>query len=120
MSGLQLAHQIRSLRPDLPVILTSGYVNPEDQACANKLRIHAILTKPVNTKELLTTLRTLFAKRTRDDSPRASSRAAYAQATSSGLLASVPVIVATIGDDANAGVSTTGASSSLRIAGNFP
>lgn len=53
MSGLQLAHQIRKLRPDLPVILTSGYVNPEDEARAAKLRIHAILTKPVNTKDSL-------------------------------------------------------------------
>ena len=60
MSGLQLAHQIRRLRADLPVILTSGYINPEDQARADQLGIHAILTKPVNTKELLATLAGLF------------------------------------------------------------
>ncbi len=63
MSGLQLAHEVRKLRPDLPVILTSGYVNPEDQAKADRLGIRAILTKPVNLKELLATLAGLFANR---------------------------------------------------------
>ena len=63
MSGLQLAHQLRKLRADLPVILTSGYVNPDDQAKADRLGIRAILTKPVKTKELLSTLATLFAKK---------------------------------------------------------
>jgi PAS domain S-box-containing protein len=65
MSGLQLAEQIRELRSDLPVILTSGYVNPEDLSRANQIGVEAILTKPVNTKELLATLSTMFAKRTR-------------------------------------------------------
>ena len=60
MSGLQLAHQIRKVRPGLPVILTSGYISPEDQARADRLGIHAILTKPVNTKELLATLAGIF------------------------------------------------------------
>jgi PAS domain S-box-containing protein len=60
MSGLQLAHEICKMRPDIPVILTSGYINPEDQAKADRLGIRAILTKPVNTKELLATLAALF------------------------------------------------------------
>lgn len=67
MSGLQLAHQIRKLRPDIPVILTSGYISPDDQARADRLGIHTILTKPVNTKELLATLAALFAKQPRLD-----------------------------------------------------
>lgn len=62
MSGLQLAHQLRKVRPDLPVILTSGYVNPEDQAGADRLAIRAILTKPVNTKELLSTLAAILVQ----------------------------------------------------------
>ncbi len=60
MSGLQLTHQIRMIRPDIPVILTSGYINPEDQAKADRLGIRAILSKPVNTKELLATLAVVF------------------------------------------------------------
>jgi PAS domain S-box-containing protein len=62
MSGLQLAHQLRKIRPDLPVVLTSGYANPDDQEKANRLEIRAILTKPVNTKELLSTLAAILAR----------------------------------------------------------
>jgi PAS domain S-box-containing protein len=65
MSGLDLAQQVGKVRPDLPVILTSGYVGPEDQARANQLGVHAILTKPVNTKEMLSTLSALFENRVR-------------------------------------------------------
>jgi CheY-like chemotaxis protein len=65
ISGLQFAEEVRQLWPDLPVILTSGYVNPEDKAKADRLGIRAILTKPVNTKELLATLAGLFEKRTK-------------------------------------------------------
>jgi len=74
MSGLQLADEIRSIRADLPVILTSGYVSPEDQSRANELGIHAILNKPVNTKELLTTLAALFEKSRAANIHRASTK----------------------------------------------
>jgi CheY-like chemotaxis protein len=60
LSGLQLAHQIRKVRADLPVILLSGYVNPEDQVRADRLGIRAILTKPVNSYDLLNTLGAIF------------------------------------------------------------
>lgn len=65
MSGLQLAYQIHKFRKDIPVILTSGYISPEDQARAKRVGIYVVLTKPVNTKELLATLSTLFEKRAR-------------------------------------------------------
>jgi CheY-like chemotaxis protein len=72
ISGLQLVYQIRKFRKDIPVIMTSGYISPEDQTRAGRLGIHAILTKPVNTKELLATLAALFEKRTRvNDGTRA-------------------------------------------------
>ncbi len=63
ISGLQLAAEIHELRADLPVILTSGYINPDDQGKADKLGFHAVLTKPVNTTELLSTLAALFEGR---------------------------------------------------------
>jgi PAS domain S-box-containing protein len=67
MSGLQLAHQLRKIRPDLPVVLTSGYANPDDQEKANRLGIRAILTKPVNTKDLLSTLAAIFVQNGRSE-----------------------------------------------------
>jgi PAS domain S-box-containing protein len=72
MSGLQLAHQVRKIRADLPVILTSGYINPDDQAKADRLGIQAILTKPVDTKELLATLASIFEKSTKSSGNRPS------------------------------------------------
>lgn len=53
MSGLQLARELQAIRQDIPIILTSGYFGPDEQAAATKLGIRALLTKPVNPKELL-------------------------------------------------------------------
>jgi CheY-like chemotaxis protein len=63
MSGLQLAVEIRKIRSDLPVILTSGYIKPDDLNRAVQLGIRTILIKPVNGKELLDALADLFEKR---------------------------------------------------------
>jgi CheY-like chemotaxis protein len=46
MSGLELARQLLSLRPDLPILMTSGYVRPEDQKAAESLGIRHIILKP--------------------------------------------------------------------------
>ena len=46
MSGFELARQLRSLRPDLPILMTSGYVRPEDQKAAEALGIRHIILKP--------------------------------------------------------------------------
>jgi PAS domain S-box-containing protein len=63
MSGLQLAVEIRKIRSDIPVILTSGYINAHERHRASRLGIRTILVKPVNTKELLGALADLFEKR---------------------------------------------------------
>jgi PAS domain S-box-containing protein len=46
MSGFELARQLRSLRPDLPILMTSGYVRPDDQKAAEALGIRHIILKP--------------------------------------------------------------------------
>jgi len=56
MSGLVLARELRAIRPDVPVVLASGYVPPEEQEKAARLGIHDIVTKPVNLRELLAVL----------------------------------------------------------------
>ena len=60
MSGLQLAGELRRLRATIPIILTSGYFSPEDQMHAERLGVGALLTKPVNARELLSALRAIF------------------------------------------------------------
>jgi CheY-like chemotaxis protein len=63
MSGLQLAGEIRKVLSDIPVILTSAYINPDDLNRAVRLGIQTVLIKPLNTKELLGTLANLFNRR---------------------------------------------------------
>ncbi len=52
MNGLEVARQIRAIRPDLPVILTSGFsveLNREDLMAAG---ISELLIKPVGMNQL--------------------------------------------------------------------
>lgn len=46
MSGFDLARELLKLRPDLPIILTSGYIRPEDQKAADALGITHVILKP--------------------------------------------------------------------------
>jgi PAS domain S-box-containing protein len=46
MSGLDLVRELFKLRPELPIILTSGYIRPEDQRVADSLGIAQIILKP--------------------------------------------------------------------------
>jgi PAS domain S-box-containing protein len=64
MSGLQLAAELRELSRDIPIILTSGYFDPDDQITAQKLGVRATLAKPVNPKELLAVLGEILHERT--------------------------------------------------------
>jgi CheY-like chemotaxis protein len=52
MSGFDLARQLLQLRPDLPIIMASGYIRPEDQKAAEALGIHHLITKPSTIEEL--------------------------------------------------------------------
>jgi len=60
MSGLQLARELRNLGADIPILLTSGYFNPEDQMNAERLGVRSLLIKPVNARQLLWALHAVF------------------------------------------------------------
>lgn len=63
MSGLQFARELRKMRSDIPIVLTSGYFDPENQRQAAKLGVRAILAKPVGAKELLGALPDILQNR---------------------------------------------------------
>jgi DNA-binding NarL/FixJ family response regulator len=46
MSGFDLARELLAIRPGLPILMTSGYVHPEDQKAAEDLGIRRIILKP--------------------------------------------------------------------------
>jgi PAS domain S-box-containing protein len=60
MSGFDLAREMLAQRPDLPVIMTSGYVRAEDHAAAKAAGIRDVITKPNTVEELGRVLDRLF------------------------------------------------------------
>lgn len=54
MSGLELIVAAREVRPDLPVVLTSGYLDREDLADAERCGVRAIVRKPCSMDDLAT------------------------------------------------------------------
>lgn len=60
LTGDTLALAIRQLRPDIPIILCTGYSSRIDEEQARKMGVQAFLMKPVNLKELETTVRQLL------------------------------------------------------------
>jgi CheY-like chemotaxis protein len=60
MRGFDLARELLAIRPDLPVIVTSGYVRPEDQEAAQILGIRELIPKPNTSDDLGTALHHLL------------------------------------------------------------
>jgi PAS domain S-box-containing protein len=52
MSGFALARDIQKLRADVPIVLTSGYVRPEDREAARQHGIRDVILKPDTIDEL--------------------------------------------------------------------
>jgi CheY-like chemotaxis protein len=52
MSGFHLAQRVRTIRPALPIIMTSGDVRQEDQARATDMGLGRIILKPNTVDEL--------------------------------------------------------------------
>jgi len=51
-SGMDVAKAILSIRPDIPVLLATGYVRPEDVECARAIGIREVIWKPHTVGEM--------------------------------------------------------------------
>ncbi|HMN45230.1 MAG TPA: PAS domain-containing protein [Povalibacter sp.] len=60
MSGFTLARAILAVRPDIPVLMTSGYVRPQDREAAEQVGIRELILKPDTIDELGRSLERLF------------------------------------------------------------
>jgi CheY-like chemotaxis protein len=60
LSGLELAREIRRLRPGLPLVFTSGYASPEDVAAVRDLAPADLVLKPHTVTDLGPTLHRLL------------------------------------------------------------
>ncbi len=60
MNGIELAQEIRKIRPELPVILCSGYTDVVEEGNTSDMGIGAFITKPMGRNELSETIRRLL------------------------------------------------------------
>ncbi len=52
MTGFDCAREILAVRPELPIVMTSGYIRPEDEALAREIGIRMVCSKPDALREL--------------------------------------------------------------------
>jgi PAS domain S-box-containing protein len=52
MSGMDLAEELLRIRPDLPIIITSGYVRAEDARRAEQIGVRDVVMKPNTVAEI--------------------------------------------------------------------
>jgi PAS domain S-box-containing protein len=76
LTGVELARLVREIRPGMPVVLTSGYLRPEDAEAVRRVGDLAVVMKPNLVADLGPTLRRLLAGQpSRPDVPPASPEA---------------------------------------------
>ncbi|MCG8683861.1 MAG: response regulator [Desulfobacterales bacterium] len=57
MTGIQLAREIRGLRPDIPIVVCSGFSDQIDSGTIREHGIQGYVEKPVTKKEIARMLR---------------------------------------------------------------
>ncbi|MSQ89225.1 MAG: response regulator, partial [Betaproteobacteria bacterium] len=60
ISGLEVAKEVLRLRPDLPIVLASGYLTQELRAQALAVGIREVLHKPASVDDLLAAIKPLL------------------------------------------------------------
>jgi PAS domain S-box-containing protein len=63
VSGRDLAARFLKIRPDIPIILASGYIRPEDSENARQLGIEDLILKPDTVEELGRVLNRILSRR---------------------------------------------------------
>jgi CheY-like chemotaxis protein len=62
LAGTDLARQVREIRPGIPLVVTSGYVSPEDTEAVQRLGVGDVISKPDIVTNLGPTLYRLLAR----------------------------------------------------------
>jgi CheY-like chemotaxis protein len=62
MSGFDFAEHVWAARPDIPIVISSGYVRPEYQERAQRMGIHQLIQKPHTLEQLQQTLDRFFER----------------------------------------------------------
>jgi CheY-like chemotaxis protein len=51
-SGLEFARGVLAIRPDIPVVLTTGYIDPADLDLARNIGVREVILKPTTIEEM--------------------------------------------------------------------
>ena len=51
-SGLEFARAVLAIRPDIPVVLTTGYIDPADLDIAHNIGVREVILKPTTIEEM--------------------------------------------------------------------
>ncbi len=63
MTGVKLSEKIMGIRPDIPVIICTGYSSLVNEESAKLLGIAAYVMKPIDSKEIAATIRAVLDKK---------------------------------------------------------
>jgi CheY-like chemotaxis protein/two-component sensor histidine kinase len=61
LSGSQMAARMRKIRPDIPIVLMSGYLGPNIAALARQANVNELLPKPLVSRDIAKALARAFA-----------------------------------------------------------
>ena len=64
MNGYELTLELRKIRPDIPVIMCSGFDEKEDKSNRDKSNINAFISKPLDKKRLALIVRRVLDEKT--------------------------------------------------------
>ncbi len=70
MSGVDVANEVRKIRPELPVVLCTGYSDSVDRTEAERLGIGAFLIKPITSETLAAVMNDLLKGKGKADRAR--------------------------------------------------
>jgi CheY-like chemotaxis protein len=73
MGGVELAAAIQQIRPDVPIILTTGFQRQIDAASAKRLGVKEVLFKPFTAEELGNAIRSALLDGRKSETARANS-----------------------------------------------
>lgn len=60
MDGIQFLEELRETKPDIPVIIITGYPSPESEASAKRLGATEYITKPFTPEKISQAIRELL------------------------------------------------------------
>jgi DNA-binding NarL/FixJ family response regulator len=69
MPGPELAARLLQIRRDIPIIMTSGYIRPEDTEAAHRIGVREIVFKPNTITEFAEILRCALAGERQNAAP---------------------------------------------------